>query len=171
VQRYAATNCNGMLPPSATYHPRRRRAVPRLRFDQDVRFELKRVRCGLPKPPGTPKPPVQGSMRELTCWRQGRNTNHQSLLYLFPSRYSRRSKHFQSPATQGVLNVCRSLSLRSSFCCHLRCRSIAPSATERILDGVEVPGASRGHGQAGRRSTHTNHQCWRKAKASSFLQS
>src|SRR5882757_6520227 len=42
VRRYAA-NC-------AKYHPRRR-AVPRLRlrFDQgDVRFELRRVRCGLP---------------------------------------------------------------------------------------------------------------------------
>ena len=30
-------------------HPRRRRAVPQLRFGQDdVWFELRRVRCGLP---------------------------------------------------------------------------------------------------------------------------
>jgi hypothetical protein len=42
VQRYAATQCE-------KYHPRRRRAVPQLQFDQDdVRFELRRVRCGLP---------------------------------------------------------------------------------------------------------------------------
>jgi hypothetical protein len=33
----------------AKSHPRRRRAVPRLRFGQDdVRFELRGVRCGLP---------------------------------------------------------------------------------------------------------------------------
>src|SRR5258708_14394668 len=69
VQSYAAIQCSGVLPPSAITkgcaksHPRRRRAVPRLRFDQDdVRFELRRVRCGLP------------TIRELTLgwFTQGR---------------------------------------------------------------------------------------------------
>jgi hypothetical protein len=42
AQRYAAIQCS-------KHHPPRRRVVPRLRFDQDdVRFELRGVRCGLP---------------------------------------------------------------------------------------------------------------------------
>jgi hypothetical protein len=55
VQRYAATQCNGMLPPlaitkgCAKSHPRRRRAVAQRGFDQDVvGVRHRRVRCGLP---------------------------------------------------------------------------------------------------------------------------
>jgi hypothetical protein len=51
----AAIQCNGMLPRAGDDRgeqnliQRRRHAGPRLRFGQDdVRFELKGVRCGLP---------------------------------------------------------------------------------------------------------------------------
>jgi hypothetical protein len=82
----AAIRCNGMLPPSAItkgcakYHPRRRRAAAKQRFDQDVVGVRRwRVRCGLP----TIRPElVRNWLSKNRPWKRGLPCTHQRPLVL-----------------------------------------------------------------------------------------